>query len=94
MPNPSPVLTDAPEALSNFATPSSFESPAGGIDLGPVDDRPFKVMSDFAPAGDQPKAIAKLTEGVLRGDRFQFLDFRGCRHPLTSCSLTRGSSSE
>nr|WP_276114071.1 excinuclease ABC subunit UvrB [Desertimonas flava] len=72
-PNPSPVLTDAPEALSNFATPSSFESPAGGIDLGPVDDRPFKVMSDFAPAGDQPKAIAKLTEGVLRGDRFQTL---------------------
>jgi excinuclease ABC subunit B len=67
------VLTDAPEALSNFATPSSFESPAGGIDLGPVDDRPFKVMSDFAPAGDQPKAIAKLTEGVLRGDRFQTL---------------------
>ncbi|WP_117000707.1 excinuclease ABC subunit UvrB [Desertimonas flava] len=30
-------------------------------------------MSDFAPAGDQPKAIAKLTEGVLRGDRFQTL---------------------
>jgi len=34
---------------------------------------PFKVVSDFAPAGDQPKAIAALSEGVLRGDRFQTL---------------------
>ncbi|MBI5089832.1 MAG: excinuclease ABC subunit UvrB, partial [Actinobacteria bacterium] len=34
---------------------------------------PFKVVSEFAPAGDQPAAVAKLTEGVLRGDRFQTL---------------------
>ena len=34
---------------------------------------PFKVVSDFAPAGDQPKAIAQLTEGIARGDRFQTL---------------------
>ncbi|MBI4934093.1 MAG: excinuclease ABC subunit UvrB [Actinobacteria bacterium] len=33
----------------------------------------FKVVSDFAPAGDQPKAIAQLAEGVNRGDRFQTL---------------------
>jgi excinuclease ABC subunit B len=33
----------------------------------------FKVLSDFAPAGDQPTAIAQLSEGVLRGDRFQTL---------------------
>ncbi len=33
----------------------------------------FKVVSDFAPAGDQPKAIAALAEGVTRGDRFQTL---------------------
>ena len=30
-------------------------------------------MSDFAPAGDQPFAVEKLSEGVLRGDRFQTL---------------------
>ena len=30
-------------------------------------------MSDFAPAGDQPNAIASLAEGVHRGDRFQTL---------------------
>ncbi len=34
---------------------------------------PFKVVSDFEPAGDQPGAIEALSEGVLRGDRFQTL---------------------
>ncbi len=34
---------------------------------------PFKVVSDFAPAGDQPAAIVGLAEGVQRGDRFQTL---------------------
>ncbi|MGH2771420.1 MAG: DEAD/DEAH box helicase family protein, partial [Actinomycetota bacterium] len=27
----------------------------------------FLLVSDFAPAGDQPKAIAQLAEGVKRG---------------------------
>ncbi len=35
--------------------------------------RPFEVVSDFQPSGDQPEAIAKLTEGIRRGDRFQTL---------------------
>ena len=34
---------------------------------------PFKVVSEWSPAGDQPNAIKGLTEGVLRGDRFQTL---------------------
>ncbi|HVM54754.1 MAG TPA: DEAD/DEAH box helicase family protein, partial [Acidimicrobiales bacterium] len=33
----------------------------------------FKVVSDFEPAGDQPKAIAQLSEGITRGDRWQTL---------------------
>jgi excinuclease ABC subunit B len=33
----------------------------------------FKVVSPFDPAGDQPRAITELSEGVLRGDRFQTL---------------------
>ena len=33
----------------------------------------FKVVSDYQPAGDQPQAIAQLTLGVERGDRFQTL---------------------
>jgi excinuclease ABC subunit B len=35
--------------------------------------RPFKVVSDFQPAGDQPAAIEALSDGVLRGERFQTL---------------------
>jgi excinuclease ABC subunit B len=31
------------------------------------------MVSDFAPAGDQPVAVERLTEGALRGDRFQTL---------------------
>src|ERR1039458_5299602 len=34
---------------------------------------PFVVHSDFSPAGDQPNAVAALSEGVRRGDRFQTL---------------------
>ena len=33
----------------------------------------FKIVSDFAPAGDQPTAIAALAEGINRGDRYQTL---------------------
>ena len=34
---------------------------------------PFKVVSAYSPAGDQPSAIASLAEGVKRGDRYQTL---------------------
>ncbi|MCD6333978.1 MAG: excinuclease ABC subunit UvrB [Candidatus Latescibacteria bacterium] len=34
---------------------------------------PFKLTSDYTPQGDQPQAIRELTEGVLRGARFQTL---------------------
>ncbi|HKY76838.1 MAG TPA: DEAD/DEAH box helicase family protein, partial [Acidimicrobiia bacterium] len=33
----------------------------------------FELVSDFAPAGDQPAAIASLTEGLAAGERFQTL---------------------
>ncbi|HET7599230.1 MAG TPA: excinuclease ABC subunit UvrB [Gemmatimonadales bacterium] len=33
----------------------------------------FEVVAPFAPAGDQPKAIRELTEGLRRGDRYQTL---------------------
>jgi len=34
---------------------------------------PFRLVSDFQPAGDQPQAIRQLTAGLERGDRFQTL---------------------
>ncbi len=33
----------------------------------------FKLVSNFEPRGDQPKAIGKLVEGLEAGDRFQTL---------------------
>ncbi len=33
----------------------------------------FKLVSDYKPSGDQPKAIEQLTEGIMRGDRAQTL---------------------
>ena len=35
--------------------------------------RPFEVVSPFEPAGDQPGAIAALSEGIHTGQRFQTL---------------------
>ncbi|HVN51597.1 MAG TPA: excinuclease ABC subunit UvrB, partial [Acidimicrobiales bacterium] len=34
---------------------------------------PFRMVSDFAPAGDQPTAVEALAAGIERGDRFQTL---------------------
>lgn len=34
---------------------------------------PFILKSPFKPQGDQPEAIIKLTEGIMRGDRDQVL---------------------
>lgn len=34
---------------------------------------PFKLFSEFPPAGDQPEAIRQLTESILDGERYQTL---------------------
>ncbi|MGH9234602.1 MAG: DEAD/DEAH box helicase family protein, partial [Acidimicrobiales bacterium] len=34
---------------------------------------PFKMVSEFAPAGDQPAAVAALSQGLLDGERYQTL---------------------
>ena len=33
----------------------------------------FKLVSSYQPTGDQPQAIDKLAEGILRGDKAQTL---------------------
>ena len=35
--------------------------------------RPFKLVSDYQPSGDQPTAIAELVEGAMAGERDQVL---------------------
>jgi len=33
----------------------------------------FKLISDYSPRGDQPRAISQLTDGILKGERYQTL---------------------
>ncbi len=35
--------------------------------------QPFELVAGFEPVGDQPRAIEELTEGLLRGDKYQTL---------------------
>ena len=37
------------------------------------EQRPFRIVSDYAPTGDQPAAIESLTAGVLAGNKHQVL---------------------
>ena len=33
----------------------------------------FRINSNFKPNGDQPSAIRELSEGIIRGDKYQTL---------------------
>ncbi len=33
----------------------------------------FQLISKYKPLGDQPNAIRELTEGIVRGDKYQTL---------------------
>lgn len=53
----------------------------------------FQISSKYKPTGDQPQAIAQLTEGVERGDPAQVLlgvtgSERHSRWPMSSPMLT------
>ena len=37
------------------------------------DSRPFELVTNYKPAGDQPQAIEKLVNGVKQGYRNQLL---------------------
>ena len=42
-------------------------------DAPELDHSQFDLVSDFTPQGDQPQAIDKLTDGLVRGDKAQTL---------------------
>ena len=58
---------DEPETGADFVPhrPARPDKSMGGI--------PFKLVSDYEPAGDQPTAIAELVEGALAGEKTQVL---------------------
>jgi excinuclease ABC subunit B len=50
----------------------------------------FDLQAPFTPAGDQPKAIAELTAGLQRGDRFQtLLGVTGSGKTMTVANVVR-----
>src|ERR687883_599261 len=50
----------------------------------------FDLQAPFQPAGDQPKAIAELTAGLQRGDRFQtLLGVTGSGKTMTVANVIR-----
>ncbi len=38
-----------------------------------MSDAIYRLQAPFEPAGDQPRAIAELSKGLSRGDRYQTL---------------------
>jgi excinuclease ABC subunit B len=74
VPTPPKLSYPVPDALINpglrdaagFVPPLSHEPDARAA-------KPFKVVSEFQPAGDQPQAIAELTAGLKQGERDQVL---------------------
>ena len=63
MPEIVEVMTDAPEAVAAGKEGTFVHYP----------NSPFELFQPYAPAGDQPQAIAKLIEGVNDGEVFQTL---------------------
>ncbi|HEY5491673.1 MAG TPA: excinuclease ABC subunit UvrB [Gemmatimonadaceae bacterium] len=50
----------------------------------------FDLQAPFQPAGDQPRAIAELTAGIARGDRFQtLLGVTGSGKTMTIANVIR-----
>jgi excinuclease ABC subunit B len=68
--------------MPEVTIPDNVESadpvePVGSVESAAWSDftmsKPFRMVSDFDPSGDQPAAIAALSQGLERGDRFQTL---------------------
>ena len=68
---------EAREAVTPRGYAAPVEEPAGDQADEQAEDQAeeqrFVVEAPFPPAGDQPKAIAELSDGILGGERFQTL---------------------
>ncbi|SNB56663.1 Excinuclease ABC subunit B [Arboricoccus pini] len=65
-------MSEQPETSLVLDQLRSLASAADASDR-PEGGRAFEIVSDYEPAGDQPQAIAELTEGLRRGEREQVL---------------------
>ncbi len=63
----SPLLQPPPDSFVNPAPPPLAQEPDSRV------SRRFEIVSDYQPAGDQPQAIAELSQGLAEGSRDQVL---------------------
>jgi excinuclease ABC subunit B len=59
--------------MRKHSPPSLPNKPRQSDYIAPMPSPRFQVVAPFEPAGDQPKAIAELTAGLQRGDKYQTL---------------------
>ncbi|HET6304752.1 MAG TPA: excinuclease ABC subunit UvrB [Myxococcota bacterium] len=63
--------TGSPDPGASVVADAGPPRRRGRIDPGEAGG--FRLVSEFEPRGDQPRAIAELVEGLSRGDRWQTL---------------------
>ena len=75
MPRSSPVsgVSDVSAVFSHDLAPALWTPHRPVRPAKSEGGRPFELVSDYAPAGDQPTAIAELSSGVTGGERDQVL---------------------
>src|SRR5687767_5361681 len=66
-------MADLPRVADSAALELAVAEPARSGEFVSYPDSPFQLWQPYAPAGDQPKAIAELIEGVHDGLSFQTL---------------------
>ncbi|HLM64477.1 MAG TPA: excinuclease ABC subunit UvrB [Acidimicrobiales bacterium] len=59
--------------MSTSTSPTPVPDLAGSLTTDAANARPFRMVSDFEPSGDQPKAIEELSASILNGERYQTL---------------------
>lgn len=67
------TATPKTEAARAVSPEDALLHAAPASNYAALDEAKFRVVSDFAPAGDQPQAIAALSKAIDAGERFQTL---------------------
>ncbi|MGI9297712.1 MAG: excinuclease ABC subunit UvrB [Gammaproteobacteria bacterium] len=70
---PAKAAKKSPKAAPKRAAAADAESRVSGVDAASGVPASFNLCSEYAPAGDQPQAIAALTDGLRDGLRAQTL---------------------
>ena len=69
-----PLAVSTPAPIADLPVPAdAIVTPSDGGQFVRFPDSPFELFQPYPPAGDQPKAIGQLVEGIEDGETFQTL---------------------